>query len=151
MFFPKYTILQKHFLEFQTCEVSFIYWKSKQYCYFLCMWLLMLIFSALLFNIGHMGQLKVHHGFAHVVTTLWKCMANKKQRAKYYRFQSDCSGVTKNLWWKQLSFISHMFRYCGIFKLWYLWSERDKMWSRLAAHICHFFGLTARNPVFHNQ
>ena len=30
-------------------------------------------------------------------------------------------------------------------------SERDKMWSRLAAHICHFFRLTARNPVFRDK
>ena len=53
----------------QTCVDSFIYWKSEQYCNFLCMWLLMLIFSALLFHIGHMGQLKVHHGFGF----FWKC------------------------------------------------------------------------------
>ena len=30
-------------------------------------------------------------------------------------------------------------------------AERDKMWSGLAAHICHFFRLTARKLVFRDK
>ena len=107
----------------EICVVSFFFkWKSKQYCNFLCMWLLTVIFSALLFHIGHTGQLKVHLGFgffrkcfisAYLVTTLWKWMANEKQ---FRDLVSNLIAVWQRISrWKQLSFISHISQYSGIF------------------------------------
>ena len=78
----------------QTCVVSFIYWKSKQYCNFL----LHMTSNADIFciSVPHWSHGATQSWFCIFkkcfiflckcsFTTLWKCMANEKQCAKYCR------------------------------------------------------------------